>query len=135
MRIHSPRTASHPWRVLASAALGLAALPWGSVHADPAMRGKLLFLQCASCHNIAPGASAKIGPNLYGVVGRKAGSLPGYAYSPAMSAQTFIWDEHMLDRWLTKPTDVVPGTAMGFGGIAKDTDRAAIIAYLRQAAP
>jgi cytochrome c len=99
------------------------------------MRGKLLFLQCASCHDITPGASAKIGPSLYGVVGRRAGTLPGFAYSPAMKAQTFVWDEKMLNRWLTKPSDVVPGTAMGFGGVAKDTDRAAIIAYLRQAAP
>jgi len=119
----------------AATAAGLMALSSVSAHADPASRGKLLFLQCASCHDITPGASAKIGPSLYGVVGRHAGSLPGYAYSPAMKAQTFVWDDQMLDRWLTKPTEVVPGTAMAFGGVAKDTDRAAIIAYLRQAAP
>lgn len=135
MRTHSPRVTAGVWRALCRAAVGLAALPWGSAQAEPALRGKLLFLQCASCHDITPGPSAKIGPSLYGVVGRHAGSLPGYAYSPAMKAQTFVWDEKMLDRWLTKPTDVVPGTAMGFGGVAKDTDRAAIIAYLRQAAP
>jgi len=116
-------------------AAGFAALSLGSARAEPPMRGKLLFLQCASCHDITPGASAKIGPSLYGVVGRHAGSLPGYAYSPAMKAQTFIWDEKMLDRWLTKPTDVVPGTAMAFGGVAKAEDRQAIIAYLSQATP
>ncbi len=115
--------------------MGSAALCAATAHAQSPLRGKLLFLQCASCHDITSGASAKIGPSLYGVVGRRAGSLPGYAYSPAMKAQTFIWDEKMLDRWLTKPTDVVPGTAMGFAGVAKDTDRAAIIAYLKQAAP
>jgi len=133
--IHKPRPSFGFWAALAVTASGLAALSSTSAHADPAMRGKLLFLQCASCHNTTPGPSAKIGPSLYGVVGRPAGSLPGYAYSPAMKAQTFVWDEKMLDRWLTKPTDVVPGTAMAFGGVAKDTDRAAIIEYLRQAKP
>ncbi len=136
MRSHIPALNGRVWsgrvgRAAAAASL-LAALTSAAARADPAMRGKLLFLQCASCHDVTPGASAKIGPSLYGVVGRPAGSLPGYAYSPAMKAQTFVWDEKMLDRWLTKPTDVVPGTAMGFGGVAKDADRAAIIAYLRQ---
>jgi len=107
----------------------------GAVRADPAMRGKLLFLQCASCHNITPGPSAKIGPSLYGVVGRRAGSLAGYAYSPAMKAQTFVWDEKMLNLWLTKPTDVVPGTAMAFGGVAQQADRDALITYLKTLAP
>jgi cytochrome c len=65
-----------------------------------------------------------------GVVGRKAGSLPGYAYSPAMKAQSFVWDKVMLDRWLTQPTAVVPGTAMAFGGVPSKADREAIIAYL-----
>jgi cytochrome c len=120
---------------LAVAAAGLAALSMGSARGEPLMRGKLLFLQCASCHDVTPGASAKIGPSLYGVVGRHAGSLPGYAYSQAMKTQTFVWDEKMLDRWLTKPTDVVPGTAMAFGGVAKAEDRQAIIAYLRQTSP
>jgi cytochrome c len=97
------------------------------------MRGKLLFLRCASCHDISAGASPKIGPNLLGVVGRRAGSLPGYSYSPAMKAQTFVWDDGMLDRWLTRPSDVVPGTAMAFAGEPSAANRAAIIAYLRGA--
>jgi cytochrome c len=100
----------------------------------PNPRGRLLFLRCASCHDISAGASPKIGPNLKGVVGRRAGSLAGYAYSPAMKAQTFVWDPAMLDRWLTRPSDVVPGTAMAFGGIANAADRAALIAYLRDPA-
>jgi cytochrome c len=98
-------------------------------------RGKLLFLRCASCHAIAEGASAKIGPNLHGVVGRRAGSLPGYSYSAAMKAQNFVWDEAQLDRWLTRPTDVVPGTAMAFAGIANPADRKAVIAYLENPSP
>jgi cytochrome c len=91
----------------------------------------MLFLRCASCHDISDTASPKIGPNLKGVVGRKAGSLPGYKYSPAMSSQTFVWDEATLDQWLTKPSDLVPGTAMAFGGVPNKADRDAIIGYLR----
>jgi cytochrome c len=93
-------------------------------------RGKLLFLRCASCHNISDQASPKIGPNLKGVVGRKAGGLPGYAYSTAMKGQSFVWDEAALDRWLTNPSDVVPGTAMAFAGLPNKADRDAVIAYL-----
>jgi cytochrome c len=109
-------------------------LPAAAASASPNARGKLLFLRCASCHDIGPGP-AKIGPNLAGVVGRKAGSLPGYAYSPAMQKAGFVWTEANLDRWLTRPSDLVPGTAMAFAGLASEQDRQAVIAYLRQPAP
>ncbi len=92
--------------------------------------GKRLFLRCASCHAITEGGTAKIGPNLLAVVGRKAGGLPGYSYSAAMKAQSFIWDEATLDRWLTRPNEVVPGTAMAFSGLPKAEDRQALIAFL-----
>jgi cytochrome c len=100
--------------------------------AAPQARGKLLFLRCASCHDLSDQPSAKIGPTLKGVLGRKAGSLPGYVYSPAMKAQAFVWDEAALDRWLTNPSDVVPGTAMAFAGMPEKADRDAIIAYLAE---
>jgi len=103
-----------------------------SVHAAAPMRGRLLFLKCASCHDISATASAKTGPNLRGVVGRRVASLPGYQYSTALRAQTFVWDEQHLDRWLTQPTDVVPGTAMAFSGLGSAADRQAVIAYLRE---
>ncbi len=135
MRFRRFSLSGRAWRNLQAASLIVATLSSGAVRADPAMRGKLLFLQCASCHDITPGPSAKIGPSLYGVVGRRAGGLPGYAYSPAMKAQTFIWDEKMLNLWLTKPTDVVPGTAMAFGGVAQQADRDALITYLKMLAP
>jgi cytochrome c len=98
---------------------------------SPPGRGKLLFLRCASCHDVTPGASPKIGPSLAGVVGRRAGSLAGYAYSPALKAQSFTWDDVTLDAWLTKPSAVVPGTAMAFGGVDSAADRKSIIDYLR----
>jgi cytochrome c len=98
--------------------------------ADSPARGRILFLRCASCHDISDHPSPKTGPNLYGVVGRKAGGLPGYSYSAAMKEQSFVWDQDMLDRWLTAPTSVVPGTAMAFQGLPDKADRDAVIAYL-----
>ncbi len=88
-------------------------------------------MKCASCHDISQTLSPKIGPNLYGVFGRRAGSLPGYSYSTAMKGQTFDWNEETLDRWLKKPSALVPGTAMAFAGIDEKSDREALIAYLR----
>ncbi len=115
-------------------AVALASQVPTAAHGAPAsanLKGKLIFLRCASCHAIGAGGGARIGPNLQGVVGRKAGSLPGATYSAAMKQQNFIWTEAMLDRWLTQPSAVVPGTAMAFAGLPKAEDRAAVIAYLK----
>ena len=102
-----------------------------TVSAAPAARGRLLFLKCASCHDISQASSPKIGPNLYGVFGRKAGILPDYNYSDAMKSQAFSWNEETLDRWLKEPSALVPGSAMAFAGIDEKSDREALIAYLR----
>jgi cytochrome c len=99
-----------------------------------AARGRILFLRCSSCHDISSGSSPKIGPNLKDVVGRRAGSLPGYSYSPALKAQTFVWDTGHLNLWLTSPSALVPGTAMAFAGLPSETDRQAVIAYLQHPA-
>jgi cytochrome c len=113
--------------------LAMALLQVPQVRADPALtRGRILFLRCASCHDVVDTTSQKIGPNLYGVVGRKVASLPGYRYSPALAAQVFVWDRAQLDRWLTNPAALVPGTMMAFAGFDSAQDRDAIIAYLSQ---
>jgi len=98
------------------------------------LRGKLLFLRCASCHAIGGPPSGKIGPNLQGVVGRPCGSLSGYAYSAAMQKAHLVWDAPTLDLWLTSPNALVPGTAMAFAGLPREVDRQAVIAYLRDPA-
>jgi cytochrome c len=99
---------------------------------DPsAARGKRLFLQCASCHANADTTVVKIGPNLKGVFGRPVASQPGYGYSAALKSQSFDWDEAALDRWLTAPNEVAPGTTMAFIGLPNAEDRKAVIAYLR----
>jgi cytochrome c len=112
----------------------LSPLTTSAASAAPPDRGKLLFLRCASCHDISDKPSRKTGPNLAGVFGRRVASLPGYNYSAAIKAQAFDWDAKMLDKWLTKPSEVVPGTAMAFGGLPKKADRDAVIAYLRRPA-
>ena len=125
-------------RHVAGCALALACLMPGALYvaaaraADPLTRGRILFLRCASCHDVSNAPSKKIGPSLYGVVGRKVASLDGYPYSAALRAQDFIWDDSHLERWLTSPSTVVPGTIMAFAGIADAAEREAIIAYLKR---
>ena len=121
--------------ILSLCALTSAAISAPPRAADPAVRGKILFLRCASCHDVSAEKSAKIGPNLYGVIGRPAASLEGFAYSPALKAQNFVWDAANLDRWLTNPNAVAPGTMMTFAGVETAADRAAIIEYLERQGP
>lgn len=95
-----------------------------------ATRGAKAFKKCASCHNIAKGAAAKVGPNLYGVVGRARGAMPGFSYSQAMKTKGGAWNRDSLNQFLTKPKDYVPGTKMAFAGLKKPQDRADVIFYL-----
>ena len=99
---------------------------------DPA-RGKTLFLQCRACHSLAAESEpGKIGPTLYGVIGRVAGSVPGFAYSDAVAKSGITWTPEQLDRWLTRPSDFLPDNRMVFVGIQNPQDRADIIAFIRQ---
>jgi cytochrome c len=121
---------------LAPAVLAAAAL----AHAVPARAqmvapkpappsGERLFGQrCGACHATAPGET-RVGPSLAGVVGRKAGSVPGYAYSAALKASGLVWTKANLDRWLTGSNALVPGTKMAYAQ-ADAAGRAAIIDYL-----
>ena len=99
----------------------------GSAVAAPS--GEAVFKQrCAVCHAIAP-APGKMGPPLAGVAGRKAGTLPGYAYSSAMKGSKLVWDAATLDAYLKAPAKSVPGTKMLVG--APDAEqRAALVQYL-----
>ena len=87
---------------------------------------------CRTCHVVREGDN-RLGPNLHKVIGRKAGSLPGYAYSSAMKEADFVWDEAKLDRFIANPDEVVPANKMKpYGGLASKDDRAKIIAFLAQ---
>ncbi|MFA5119682.1 cytochrome c family protein [Zavarzinia sp.] len=107
-------------------ALVAALVPAVAAAAD-AERGKTLYeSRCGACHS--PDAD-RVGPHHRGVVGRVAGSVPGFAYSPALKASGLTWTPELLDRWLTDPAALVPGSRMGFR-VGSAADRADIVAYL-----
>ena len=88
---------------------------------------------CRTCHLVREGDN-RLGPNLHKIMGRKAGSLPGYGFSSAMKEAGFVWDEEKLDRFMANPDEVVPGNNMKpYGGLASDEERKKIIAFLAQA--
>ena len=88
------------------------------------------FASCAGCHSVEQGAPHKMGPNLFGVVGSRAGSQAGYAYSPAMSGSDLVWTESTIDAFLAAPREVVPGTRMAAPPVRDAGARAAIVEYL-----
>ncbi len=94
-------------------------------------RGRILFLQCQACHSLGDGEAHRVGPNLHGLFGRKAASQPGFGYSEAMQQSGIVWDAAQLNEFLTMPSAKVPGTIMAFAGVAKDSDRMALLSYLR----
>jgi cytochrome c len=93
-------------------------------------RGAKIFKKCASCHNAGKGEGAKVGPGLYGVVGRAKGIFAGFSYSDAMKNKGGIWDQASINEFITKPRDYLPGTKMAFAGLKKPQDRADVILYL-----
>ena len=120
-------------RIVTGMALLLAAT--GLAHAaGDAAAGKTVFVKCMICHKVGPGAMNGVGPQLNGVVGRKAGTVEGYAYSDANKNSGLTWDEATLTKYLAGPQVVVPGTKMTFPGLTGDTgptDIADVIAYLK----
>ncbi|TSJ64814.1 cytochrome c family protein [Starkeya sp. 3C] len=93
-------------------------------------RGAAQAKKCAACHNFVEGAGAKVGPDLYGIVGRPVASAEGFAYSAALKGHGGDWSFETLNDFIKNPKAAVPGTAMGFAGIAKETDRADLLVYL-----
>lgn len=94
-------------------------------------KGAKVFKKCASCHNADKGGKNGTGPALWNIFGRPKGSIEGFSYSANMASHGGNWDFESLDKFLTKPKDYIPKTKMGFNGLKKETDRAAIIAFLR----
>jgi cytochrome c len=104
--------------------------PGGHAAADDAVEtGKAIFKKCALCHTTESGKN-KIGPSLFGIVGRKAASLENYNYSEAMKKFDHSWDPGTLDTYLADPRATVPGTKMIFPGLKEKSEREDVIAYL-----
>lgn len=96
-------------------------------------KGEKVFKKCLACHSVEAGAKAKVGPNLHDVVGRQTGTAPDFKYSDpmaALGAEGHIWTAEELDKFLTDPKGMVPGTKMSFAGLKKPEERADVIAYL-----
>lgn len=107
----------------------LAALPAPYALAD-LDNGRRVFARCRSCHTITPNGPNMTGPNLYGVIGRVAGTHAGYTYSKPVKAAGFAWDDEHIDHWLQNPRTFLPGNKMTFPGLPDATDRRDVIAFL-----
>ena len=96
-------------------------------------RGKDVFQVCSACHALTTQESRHEGPTLAGIIGRKAGSIAGFAYSPGMRAAGWDWTSSLLDSFLATPRKAVRGTTMMFTGIKDPADRAAVVCYVAEA--
>ena len=118
-------------RVLLAGVLALGTMHRAAAQAAPnAKRGEQIYARCIACHALA---FDRVGPRHCGLFGRRAGSVAGFEYSTPMKNSNITWSDKTLDRFLTKPLEVVPGTSMTYDGVADANDRADLIAYLRQA--
>jgi cytochrome c len=105
------------------------AIAKGALTGDPKV-GEVVYTRCFACHALTYN---RTGPKHCGLLGRRAGSVPGFQYSAAMKRANWIWDKKTLDRFLANPMKAVPGTTMGYAGVKDRQERADLIAYLEQA--
>ena len=111
--------------VIAAAILATPALAAG----DP-VQGKAVFARCAICHNVEKDGGNGVGPNLFGIMGRKAATVDGFNYSGPMKASGIVWNDDKLSQWVAGPAKMVPGTKMAFAGITSKGQIADVVAYL-----
>ncbi len=108
------------------------ALAAPSADAADVAAGHKVFEKCQQCHRIGVGATNFYGPVLNGLIGRKAGSVPGYKYSQALETSAIVWEYDTLSKYLKEPKHAVPGVAMTFPGLKDQADIDNVIAYIAQ---
>ena len=116
-------------RHVVMAGLLLAGYTTSALAADPVAGERIFKTQCGICHAITAGQT-RIGPTMFGVVGRPAGGVPGFPYTPDHAKLGIVWDEAALDKYLANPRAMVPDTSMFYPGLKDDAKRADLIAYL-----
>jgi cytochrome c2 len=122
----------HGLRSVWATALIAAAVGAGAAHADgDAARGEHRYEDCVACHPIERGVHG-IGPTLYGIIGRKAGEIPDYRYSPALRTSGITWTAEALDTFIADPQASVPANRMPYAGMPDADERTDLIAYLRK---
>jgi cytochrome c len=119
---------------LLPAALMILASTIPAFAAGDAANGEKVFNRCKACHTVEQGKN-RVGPSLFGVVGRKAGTEPGFAYSDAMKNSGMTWTEDSLEKYLADPKAAVPGNKMAFPGVKDEKERDDVIAYLKTQGP
>jgi cytochrome c len=117
--------------VLTAAAMALMASVQ-STRAQDVEAGEASFRKCMACHAIGPDAQNKVGPELNGIDGRKAGTAEGYSYSTANTSSGITWDEAKFKEYITAPSKMVPGTKMAFAGIKNEKEIASLWLYVKQ---
>jgi len=95
-------------------------------------RGERLFKKCVHCHTVNREGRHRIGPNLHGLFGRRAGTVPGFDFSKAWRGANFVWTAKTLDTYLRNPRQTIPNNLMQFDGLNRAEDRAALIAYMKE---
>jgi cytochrome c len=109
---------------------GVAMMIASSAQAADAAKGKTVFQRCAICHRVEKDGGNGLGPNLFGIVGRKAGSVAGFNYSAAMKNSGITWSADKIDAYIEHPAAVVPANRMAFAGITDAGQRGDVVAYL-----
>ena len=119
-------------RFLSAATLLALALALAPARAADLQAGEKVFQKCMQCHRIGLGATNFYGPVLNGLIGRKAGTSPGFKYSPALESSDIVWSAQALTKYLRQPQHEIPGVAMTFAGLKDQADIDNVIAYIAQ---